>query len=62
MINDRYQACIYDLDASVGRVLEKIEDLGLEQETLVIYTSDNGGSYPHRKEPGLRSVGCREKE
>ncbi|NIP68664.1 MAG: sulfatase-like hydrolase/transferase [Planctomycetales bacterium] len=50
MIRDPFQACIYDLDASVGRVLDKIKDLGLEKETLVIYTSDNGGS-AHSQEP-----------
>ncbi|NQZ59052.1 MAG: sulfatase, partial [Lentisphaeraceae bacterium] len=44
MIKDPYKACIYDLDESVGRVLSKIKELGLEKDTLVIYTSDNGGS------------------
>ncbi len=50
MIKDPYKACIYDLDESVGRVLKKIKDLGLEKDTLVIYTSDNGGS-AHTQEP-----------
>ncbi len=43
-IDDLYKACIYDLDASVGRVLEKIKSLGLEKRTLVIFTSDNGST------------------
>ncbi|NWK55852.1 sulfatase [Verrucomicrobiaceae bacterium N1E253] len=43
-ISDLYKACIYDMDASVGRVLKKIKDLGLEKKTLVIFTSDNGGT------------------
>ena len=43
-ISDLYKACIYDMDASVGRVLDKIKALGLENDTLVIFTSDNGGT------------------
>jgi len=43
MIKDPYQACVYDLDASVDLVLKKIKELGIEKNTLVIYTSDNGG-------------------
>jgi len=50
MIKDPYKACIYDLDASVGRVLEKIKELGLENDTLVIYTSDNGSHANAHKE------------
>jgi arylsulfatase A-like enzyme len=43
-IPDLYKACIYDMDASVGRVLDKINALGLEKKTLVIFTSDNGST------------------
>jgi len=32
----------YELDDSVGRVLQKIRDLNLGENTLVIFTSDNG--------------------
>ena len=32
-----------DMDASVGRVLDKIEELGLRDTTYVIFLSDNGG-------------------
>ena len=42
-INNPYEACVYDLDESVNRVLDKIKDLGIEKKTLIIYTSDNGG-------------------
>ena len=34
------------LDRDVGRLLEKLEDLGLDRDTLVMFTSDNG---PHRE-------------
>ncbi|MAE64046.1 MAG: hypothetical protein CMJ18_07200 [Phycisphaeraceae bacterium] len=34
-----------DLDSSVGMVLQKLEDLGIDDNTYVIYTSDNGGRW-----------------
>jgi arylsulfatase A-like enzyme len=38
-----YAAMIASVDESVGRVLKTLDDLGLAERTLVIYTSDNGG-------------------
>lgn len=32
-----------DLDTCIGHVLKKLDDLGIANDTLVIYTSDNGG-------------------
>ena len=40
-----YGDVLAELDASVGRVLGKLKDLGLEGRTLVIFTSDNGPWY-----------------
>ena len=48
-INNPYEACVYDLDESVNRVLDKIKELGIEKKTLVIYTSDNGGCVKNQK-------------
>ncbi|MEZ5938437.1 MAG: sulfatase-like hydrolase/transferase [Hyphomonadaceae bacterium] len=43
-----YYAMIENLDAQVGRVLEKLKKDGLEENTLIFFTSDNGGaSYHH---------------
>jgi len=40
---------IHELDVSVGRVLDVLDRKGLARNTLVIFTSDNGGVYtPYR--------------
>ena len=41
--NPIYAAMIQSVDESVGRVLLKINELGLASDTVVIFTSDNGG-------------------
>ena len=41
--NPSYGAMIESLDDGVGRVLKKLADLGLRENTLVVFTSDNGG-------------------
>jgi arylsulfatase A-like enzyme len=38
-----YAAMVESMDAAVGRVLDKLEALGLEDETVVFLMSDNGG-------------------
>jgi len=37
-----YKEMIESLDANVGRIVAAVRKLGLEQETLVFFTSDNG--------------------
>lgn len=39
----RYKANVSCLDAAVAAILRKLKDLGMEENTLVIFTSDNGG-------------------
>jgi uncharacterized sulfatase len=39
-----YAAMIRAVDRSVGRVMEKLESLGLDENTLVLLTADNGGA------------------
>ena len=41
--NPTYAAMIETLDDSVGRVLAKLDELGLADSTIVVFTSDNGG-------------------
>ena len=41
--NPTYAAMIATLDDCVGRVLAKLDALGLAERTIVVFTSDNGG-------------------
>jgi arylsulfatase A-like enzyme len=41
--NPTYAAMIQSVDESVGRVVSKLKQLQLEENTIVIFTSDNGG-------------------
>ncbi|AGA80538.1 sulfatase [Echinicola vietnamensis] len=41
--NSTYAAMIYTMDKNVGRLLEKVNELGISENTIVIFTSDNGG-------------------
>lgn len=45
-------AFIEHLDFSVGRVISSLEETGLIENTLVFFTSDNGGSIPHAQSNG----------
>jgi arylsulfatase A-like enzyme len=62
----RYAAMIEAMDTAIGRVLAKLDELDLAEETLVIFTSDNGayggvtdlsplrGAKGHLHEGGIR--------
>lgn len=49
--NALYAACLYDLDDGVGVLLAKLKELGLDKNTLFIFTSDNGGTQQSSQEP-----------
>ncbi len=39
-----YAACVMHLDDSVGRIIQALEEKGVRDNTLLVFTSDNGGS------------------
>ncbi len=52
-----YAAMVEAMDLAVGKVLAKLDELGLRENTIVIFTSDNGGSRPV-KAGRLRTCHC----
>jgi arylsulfatase A-like enzyme len=56
--NALYAACLYDLDEAVGRLVAKLRELGLERDTLIVFTSDNGGTQQSSQEPLRGNKGC----
>lgn len=41
--NPKYAAMVESTDQSMGRIMQKLNDLQLDQNTIVIFFSDNGG-------------------
>ena len=50
-----YAAMVQSLDDGVGRVLDQLEALGIADETIVVFTSDNGGSHDGTSNAPLRA-------
>lgn len=46
-----YVAMVERVDQGVGRILETLDRLGLRENTIVIYTNDNGGEWLSRNTP-----------
>lgn len=42
--NPIYAAMIENLDTNIGKVITALDDLGVTQDTIIVFTSDNGGS------------------
>ena len=57
-IYPKYAAMIESVDQSLGLILKKLKELNLSDETIIIFTSDNGGhgkwtsNYPFRGNKG----------
>lgn len=52
-----YVGMIESADAGIGRILEALERLALKRNTLVIFTSDNGGEWLSRMGPFFNRKG-----
>ncbi len=49
-----YYASVHSMDRNLGRLLAKLEELGLEEKTIVLFTSDHGYLIGHH---GLQEKG-----
>ncbi|MFR9591847.1 MAG: sulfatase [Rikenellaceae bacterium] len=47
-----YGDCIEELDWNIGRLLDALDEAGLSENTLIIYTSDNGPWLQKKEEGG----------
>ncbi len=46
-ITREYYGSIHSVDRNVGRVLDRLEELGLDERTIVVFTSDHGYNIGH---------------
>jgi len=53
--NPQYAAMISSLDDNIGRLMKTLDELKLTENTIVIFTSDNGGVYNLSKQTPLRA-------
>lgn len=49
--NKHYATMVESMDASLGAVMKTLEDLGIAENTLLIFLSDNGGLATHAGPP-----------
>ena len=53
--NPIYAAMVENMDTGIGRVLDAVEKNGLSENTLIVFTSDNGGVYHISRQWPLRA-------
>lgn len=53
--NPVYAAMVEAMDRNVGKVLATVREMGIEEKTLIVFTSDNGGVYKVSRQWPLRS-------
>jgi N-acetylgalactosamine-6-sulfatase len=41
----RFRSMVAHMDHKIGRILAKLEELGIRDSTFILFTSDNGGAY-----------------
>lgn len=56
--NPVYAAMIEETDRSVGAIIDKLNELGLRDKTLVLFISDNGGLSKYTSNLPLRGEKC----
>ena len=58
VVGRQYSACILHLDAAVGRIIEAIDKVGKKENTLIVFTSDNGGSTAQNNDTKYPNDNC----
>lgn len=53
--NPVYAAMVEAMDRNVGKVLVAVREMGIEENTLIVFTSDNGGVYKISRQWPLRA-------
>ncbi len=53
--NPAYASMVYAMDENIGRLLDKLDELGLSDDTIIVFTSDNGGLSTLRGKSGPTS-------
>jgi arylsulfatase A-like enzyme len=52
-----FSASVTDLDAQIGRLMRALDELGLADDTLILFSSDNGPEDIHIRNAGHSGVG-----
>jgi N-acetylgalactosamine-6-sulfatase len=52
-----YYAAVTEMDRQIGRVLDRLAELKLAANTIVMFSSDNGPEGIHEREAGISGVG-----
>jgi len=49
-----YYSMITNIDENIGRLLQQLQESGIERETLLVFMTDNGGTRTHLFSVGMR--------
>ncbi len=52
-----YYASVTDLDAQIGRLLDKLDEMGLADDTVIVFSSDNGPEDFHIRNASHSAMG-----
>lgn len=55
---ERYASMVEGMDASLGQIMDQLEELGMAENTLILFTSDNGGLSVHARGTTPRNTGA----
>ncbi len=49
--NKAYYGCIENMDYAIGKLMRYLKENKLDENTIILYTSDNGSKYPGSNDP-----------